>query len=82
LVTEPLILLADEPTGALDTKTSEDIMAIFEELNASGITVIVVTHEDEIAEHAKRRIVFRDGNVIEDHMVENRIIAEPREEAV
>ena len=80
LVTEPLILLADEPTGALDTRTSEDIMAIFEQLNADGITVIVVTHEDEIAQHAKRRIEFRDGKVIEDHAVENRIIAAPREE--
>jgi len=82
LVTEPLILLADEPTGALDTRTSEDIMAIFEQLNAQGITVILVTHEDEIAEHAKRRIEFRDGKVIEDHAVENRIIATPREEAL
>ncbi|MEL6738358.1 MAG: ABC transporter ATP-binding protein, partial [Pseudomonadota bacterium] len=80
LVTEPLILLADEPTGALDTRTSEDIMAIFEQLNADGITVIVVTHEDEIAQHAKRRIEFRDGKVIEDHAVENRIIAAPPEE--
>ncbi|MEL6487220.1 MAG: ATP-binding cassette domain-containing protein, partial [Pseudomonadota bacterium] len=80
LVTEPLILLADEPTGALDTRTSEDIMAIFEQLNADGITVIVVTHEDEIAQHAKRRIEFRDGKVIEDHAVQNRIIAAPREE--
>ncbi|MEL6237587.1 MAG: ABC transporter ATP-binding protein [Pseudomonadota bacterium] len=78
LVTEPLILLADEPTGALDTRTSEDIMAIFEQLNADGITVIVVTHEDEIARHAQRRIVFRDGKVIEDHPVENRIIAAPK----
>lgn len=82
LVTEPLILLADEPTGALDTKTSEDIMAIFEELNASGITVIVVTHEDEIAQHAKRRIEFRDGKVIEDQAVADRLIATPREETV
>ncbi|MEL6709440.1 MAG: ABC transporter ATP-binding protein [Pseudomonadota bacterium] len=80
LVTEPLILLADEPTGALDTKTSEDIMGIFEQLNASGITVIVVTHEDEIAGHAKRRIEFRDGKVIEDNLVQDRLIALPREE--
>lgn len=80
LVTDPLILLADEPTGALDTRTSEDIMAIFEQLNASGITVIVVTHENDIADHAKRRIVFRDGKVIEDHAVENRLIAVTREE--
>ena len=76
LVTEPLILLADEPTGALDTRTSEEIMAIFERLNASGITVIVVTHEDDIADHAKRRIEFRDGKVIEDHPVANRTVAD------
>ena len=75
LVTEPLILLADEPTGALDSKTSEDIMQVFEELNAAGITLIVVTHESEIADHAKRRIEFRDGKVIEDHAVENRVVA-------
>lgn len=75
LVTEPLMLLADEPTGALDTSTSAEIMAIFEQLNAAGITVIVVTHEDEIADHAKRRIAFRDGKVIEDRPVETRTIA-------
>ncbi|KEO89148.1 macrolide ABC transporter ATP-binding protein [Erythrobacter longus] len=75
LVTEPLMLLADEPTGALDTRTSEEIMAIFEGLNAAGITVIVVTHEDEIADHAKRRIEFRDGKVIEDRLVQNRAVA-------
>ncbi|MEE4289453.1 MAG: ABC transporter ATP-binding protein [Erythrobacter sp.] len=80
LVTEPLILLADEPTGALDTRTSEDIMAIFEQLNADGITVIVVTHENEIAQHAKRRIEFRDGKVIEDVAVVDRIVATPRAE--
>lgn len=80
LVTNPLILLADEPTGALDTRTSEDIMAIFEQLNAEGITVIVVTHENEIANHAKRRIEFRDGKVIEDRRVENRIVAHARDE--
>ncbi len=71
LVTDPVILLADEPTGALDSKTSEDIMQIFESLNAQGITIIVVTHEAEIADHAKRRIEFRDGKVIEDVAVNN-----------
>lgn len=76
LVTEPLMLLADEPTGALDTRTSEEIMTIFEKLNAEGITVIVVTHEDEIADHAKRRIEFRDGKVIEDRMLTNRTVAD------
>ena len=72
LVTDPVILLADEPTGALDSKTSEDIMAIFERLNDQGITIIVVTHEAEIADHAKRRIEFRDGKVVEDVQVAHR----------
>ncbi|WP_417609507.1 ABC transporter ATP-binding protein [Parasphingorhabdus sp.] len=72
LVTDPVILLADEPTGALDSKTSEDIMAIFERLNDQGITIIVVTHEAEIADHAKRRIEFRDGKVVEDVLVAHR----------
>ena len=75
LVTEPLILLADEPTGALDSKTSEDIMEIFQTLNDNGITIIVVTHEGEIADHAKRRIEFRDGKIIEDRSVAVRRIA-------
>jgi len=72
LVTDPVILLADEPTGALDSRTSEDIMAIFERLNNQGITIIVVTHEAEIADHAQRRIEFRDGKVVEDVRVANR----------
>ena len=69
LVTRPLMLLADEPTGALDTQTSEDIMGIFQKLNDEGITVIVVTHEHDVAEYAQRRIVFRDGKVVEDAAV-------------
>ena len=72
LVTNPLILLADEPTGALDTQTSLDIMGIFQKLNDEGITLIVVTHEPDIAEYAARRIVFRDGKVIEDAAVTSR----------
>ncbi len=72
LVTNPLILLADEPTGALDTQTSLDIMGIFQRLNDDGITLVVVTHEPDIAEYAARRIVFRDGRVIEDAPVTNR----------
>ena len=72
LVTDPLMLLADEPTGALDTQTSQDIMGIFQRLNDDGITVIVVTHERDIAEYASRRILFRDGKVIEDAAVKNR----------
>ena len=72
LVTDPLMLLADEPTGALDTQTSLDIMGIFQSLNDAGITIIVVTHERDIAEYAERRVVFRDGKVIEDAPVKGR----------
>ena len=66
LVTGPKILLADEPTGALDSRTSEDIMSLFASLNADGITVILVTHEPDIARWARRRIAFRDGHLVED----------------
>jgi putative ABC transport system ATP-binding protein len=72
LVTNPLMLLADEPTGALDTQTSLDIMGIFQKLNDDGITVVVVTHEPDIAEFAQRCVVFRDGKVIEDAAVKSR----------
>ena len=72
LVTEPLMLLADEPTGALDTATSEDILGICQRLNDDGITVIVVTHEPDVAQYAARRILFRDGRVIEDASVTDR----------
>ncbi|WP_421792693.1 ABC transporter ATP-binding protein [Hyphobacterium sp.] len=66
LVNDPAILLADEPTGALDSQTSEEILAIFDQLNREGMTVILVTHELEVAEHAKRQIIFRDGEIVED----------------
>jgi len=66
LVNEPRILLADEPTGALDTKTSAEIMAVFDQLNRDGITIILVTHEQEIADHANRQLVFSDGKIVED----------------
>jgi len=66
LVNNPKILLADEPTGALDTKTTSEIMQLFCELNEEGITVVVVTHEPEVAEYARRVIVFRDGHIVED----------------
>ena len=72
LVTEPLMLLADEPTGALDTGTSEEIMRLFGQLNAAGITVVLVTHEPDIAQYAERRILFRDGRVVEDAPVTDR----------
>jgi putative ABC transport system ATP-binding protein len=66
LAGEPSILLADEPTGALDTQTSADVMAIFDTLNKNGITVILVTHEEDVGAHARRRLVFRDGLIVED----------------
>ena len=75
LVTEPLILLADEPTGALDTATSEEIMRIFQERNDEGITVVLVTHEADIARYARRRILFRDGQIIADEAVTDRLMA-------
>ena len=66
LVNNPRLVLADEPTGALDTKTSEGILELFEGLNRDGITIVLVTHEADVARHARRRLVFRDGRVIED----------------
>ncbi|MGQ3180261.1 MAG: ABC transporter ATP-binding protein, partial [Blastomonas fulva] len=66
LVNQPQLILADEPTGALDTHTSEDIMGLLAELNAQGITVVLVTHEHDVADWARRRLVFRDGRLMED----------------
>jgi putative ABC transport system ATP-binding protein len=66
LVTEPLLILADEPTGALDSKTSLEIMALFQELNRQGMTVVLVTHEPDVARFAQRIIAFRDGKVVQD----------------
>lgn len=73
LVNSPDIILADEPTGNLDTKSSEEIMSIFEGLNNEGATIIMVTHEPDIAMHTKRSIVFRDGMIVADRINENRI---------
>ncbi len=73
LVNDPAIILADEPTGNLDTKSSEEIMDIFEGLNNEGVTIVMVTHEQDIAQHTKRAVVFRDGGIISDKPVENRI---------
>ena len=66
LVNSPQLILADEPTGALDSQTSEDIMKLLTELNAQGMTVVLVTHEHDVAAWARRRIVFRDGRMVED----------------
>ena len=72
LVNDPVVIMADEPTGALDTRTSVEIMDIFQELNREGKTVVMVTHEMDIAEHATRIIRFKDGDVIEDRPVKER----------
>jgi putative ABC transport system ATP-binding protein len=66
LVNKPTIILADEPTGNLDSKTSEEIMALFDSLNKEGTTIIIVTHEADIAEHASRQVRFLDGKIVED----------------
>ena len=75
LVNEPALLLADEPTGNLDTRTSLEIMGIFQELNRKGMTILMVTHEPDIAQYCLRQIVMRDGRVISDRPVENRLDA-------
>ncbi|KUJ90500.1 MAG: ABC transporter-like protein [Thermoanaerobacter thermocopriae] len=73
IVMNPSFLLADEPTGNLDTASSIEIMKIFYQLNESGTTIVMVTHEQDIANHAKRIVRLRDGNIIEDTLVPNRI---------
>ena len=73
LVNDPLLLLADEPTGALDTQTSEEIMRIFCTLNDAGKTIVLVTHEPEIAAFAKRQLIFRDGVLVTDRRNEARV---------
>ena len=75
LVNEPLVIMADEPTGNLDSKTSYEIMGIFQKLNNEGITIVMVTHEPDIAQFAKTNIVFKDGNIIANHPVSDRKIA-------
>ena len=66
LANEPDLLLADEPTGALDTHTGEEVLALFHQLNAEGLTLAIVTHDPEVAAEAQRRIAFRDGQIVED----------------
>jgi putative ABC transport system ATP-binding protein len=72
LVTEPALILADEPTGNLDTRTSIEVMALFQELNDQGITIVLVTHEPDIAVYAKRIVEVRDGKIRRDEPVRNR----------
>ncbi len=75
IVSEPTLILADEPTGNLATLQSEEIMQIFQELNDEGVTIVMVTHEEEIGLHCKRQVTMRDGQVISDLPVEDRLIA-------
>jgi putative ABC transport system ATP-binding protein len=76
LVNEPQVLLADEPTGNLDTKTSVEVMGVFQKLNSQGITIIMVTHELDIAHYCKRNLVLRDGLIVSDIQIKDRLIAE------
>ena len=72
LVTEPKLLLADEPTGNLDSRTTIEVMALFQELNDQGITIVLVTHEPDVAKYAKRIVEMRDGRVLRDRPIVNR----------
>lgn len=76
LVNQPALLLADEPTGNLDSQTSIEIMGVFQKLNDQGITIVMVTHELDIARYTKRNVIMRDGYVVTDAPVTNRFIAE------
>ena len=76
LVNQPTLLLADEPTGNLDSQTSIEIMGVFQKLNDQGITLVMVTHELDIARYTRRNVILRDGNIISDTMVADRLNAE------
>ena len=76
LANQPALLLADEPTGNLDSRTSIEIMGVFQKLNDQGITIVMVTHELDVAQYTKRMIVMRDGRVISDSPVANRLNSE------
>jgi putative ABC transport system ATP-binding protein len=72
LVTHPTLLLADEPTGNLDSRTTIGVMALLQTLNDQGVTVVIVTHEPDVAQYAKRIVELRDGRILRDHAVDNR----------
>jgi putative ABC transport system ATP-binding protein len=76
LANDPEILLADEPTGNLDSKTSVEVMGVFQKLNEQGITIIMVTHELDIARYCKRNLILRDGRLVRDELVLDRLLAD------
>lgn len=76
LVNNPAIILADEPTGNLDSRSGEEIMALFQRLNQEGVTIVLVTHEREIALHTQRIMMFRDGNLVQNQKVERPLVAD------
>src|ERR1700743_2275575 len=76
LVNQPALLLADEPTGNLDSQTSIEIMGVFQKLNEQGITIVMVTHELDVASYTKRMVIWRDGKILSDAPVKNRLNAE------
>ena len=76
LVNRPALLLADEPTGNLDSQTSIEVMVVFQKRNDQGITIVMVTHELDVARFTKRMVILRDGKVVTDEAVQNRSFAE------
>jgi len=82
LVNNPQILLADEPTGNLDSKTSVEVMGVFQRLNDEGITIVMVTHELDIAHYCKRNLIVRDGRIVRDEMVPNRLFSKVEMERI
>ena len=75
LVNDPALILADEPTGNLDSRTSVEVLKLFQELNDQGITIVLVTHERDLAEYARRKVVLKDGHIIEDTQIAKRRLA-------
>jgi putative ABC transport system ATP-binding protein len=82
LVNGPSVILADEPTGNLDSRTSVEIMAILQHLNARGATIVLVTHEPDIAEHCSRIVTFKDGQLLSDRLVPDPVSARARLETL
>ncbi len=75
IVTEPVLLLADEPTGALDSRSTEDVLGLFGRLNSTGRTIVVITHEDEVAHHARRIVRMRDGEIVSDERFARHLVS-------